>query len=249
MSGSRSLIRSNVEFDFLTNRDVEILELICEFGGKTFVDVLEKTLWYGRSSAKRQVQNRITILKDKYKIIRLVPTGLMSPRNAIALTENGARYINEYTDFKVPFFRPAFTTIYHTIYEQIAYYWLKKSGRNVSRTAVIEWRNENKHTPDLIYHHNQNISKPVYVEIELSRKENKRYTDIFANMESDGAYAVLYIFKDERSMKFGGHWLPLYDKIYITNIDFIVESISSDKKLKLFSQKEFLKKFPKKNKK
>jgi len=202
-----------ITLDGLSPRDKEIFRLMAEFGGKTFNEVLARTFWHGKAVAIQQVRDRITKIKKKYKMIRLVPTGLMTPRNAIAFTDFGKRWIQDETEIEVGSFFLSPVTAWHGIYEQIAWYWIKKSGRDVSRTIVKNWSVEHKHTPDLLYFHNGDETKPVYVEIELNAKSPARYLEIYKKVELDKVHAIFYIFENEKKMRQLGRKLPIDEKI------------------------------------
>ena len=229
--------------DGLSPRDKEIFRLMAEFGGKTFNEVLARTFWHGKKVPLQQVRDRISKVKKKYKMIRLVPTGRMTPRNAIAFTDFGKRWIQDETEIEVGSFFLSPVTAWHGIYEQIAWYWIKKSGRaDVSRTIVKNWSLEHKHTPDLLYFHNGDESKPVYVEIELNHKSPKRYLEVMSKCKLDKVHAIFYIFENEKKMIQLGRKLPINEKIYITNIDDLINSVSTKNKIGALKQIDFLKK-------
>ena len=235
---------TEINLDGLTERDKGIFWLISEFGGKTFHEVLAKTYWHGRSVALQQARDRIGKIKSKYKLIRLVPTGLMSPRNAIAFTEIGKRWMKDETDIEIGSFFLSPVTAWHGIYEQISYFWIFKSGReDVSRTIVKDWSLNHKHTPDLLYFQKGDKTKPVYVEIELNAKSPIRYIEIFKNMQLDKVHAILYIFENEKKMRQLGRKLPINDKIYITNIDDLIINVSTKNKIGALKQIDFIKKY------
>jgi len=227
----------------LSQRDKDIFLLMAEFGGKTFNEVLARTFWHKKAVPIQQVRDRISKIKKKYKIIRLVPTGLMTPRNAIAFTDFGKRWVQDEINMEVGSFFLSPVTAWHGIYEQIAYYWIKKSGRNVSRTIVKNWSLEHKHTPDLLFFHKEDKSKPVYVEIELNGKSPNRYSEIMSKCRRDKVYAIFYIFENEKKMKQIGRKLPIDNKIYITNIDDLILSVLTTGKIGAIKQIDFIKKY------
>ena len=234
---------AEVNLEGLSPRDKEIFRMMAEFGGKTFNEVLARTFWHDKKVPVQQVRDRIGKIKKKYKVIRLVATGLMKPRNAIAFTEFGKKWAQEETNIEIGSFFLSPVTAWHGIYEQIAWYWLKKSGRNdVSRTIVKNWSLEHKHTPDLLYFHNGDKSKPVYVEIELNTKSADRYLEVMRKCKLDKVHAIFYIFENEKKMKQIGRKLPINDKVYITNIDSLIESVTKTGKIGAVKQIEFMKK-------
>jgi len=227
----------------LSQRDKDIFRLMAEFGGKTFNEVLACTFWHDKKVPVQQVRDRISKIKKKYKIVRLVPTGLMKPRNAIVFTDFGKRWVQDETDIETGYFFLSPVTAWHGIYEQIAWYWIKNSGRvDVSRTIVKNWSLEHKHTPDLLYFHNEDPKKPVYVEIELNSKSSRRYLEVMSKCKLDKVHAIFYIFENEKKMVQLGRKLPINDKIYITNIDDLIKNVSTKNKIGALKQIDFLKK-------
>lgn len=235
-------MRANTEG--LTQRDRDILAMIAEHGGKTFVEVLARTFWIDAKMAEQQARDRINKLKKQYKLLRHAPTGLIKPQNAIALTDFGKRWCLDETEIEAGTLFLSPVTAWHSIYEQIAWYWIMKTGRRVSRTIVKKWSKGHKHTPDLLYFHEE---KPVYVEIELNGKSPDRYLDLIKKSRSDGAHAMFYIFENEKRMKQLGRKLPTSDLIYITNIDDLIKSVRETGKIGAVKQSEFMKKLGEKN--
>ncbi|MDQ7083892.1 MAG: hypothetical protein Q9M36_02735 [Sulfurovum sp.] len=233
-----------VDLDGLTPRDRDIFRMMAEFGGRTFNEVLERTYWHGKKVPLQQARDRITKIKSKYRLIRLVSTGLMKPRNAIAFTDFGKRYILDETDIEVGNFFLSPVTVNHSIAEMITWYWIRKSGRlDVSRTIVKNWSLEHKHTPDLLYFHNEDQTKPIYVEIELNAKSTKRYLEIFNKCDLDKVHAIFYVFSNEKKMRQLGRKLPINDKIHITNIDDLIINVSTKNKIGALKQIDFIKKY------
>ena len=220
----------------LTEKDMFLLEIMAEFNGKIFMPVLMKTFFLGK--AEQTARNKITKLMTKKKLVRRKPTGLIYPKNAIILTEAGKRFVNDYFSKNISEINLTMTTLWHTIYEQITYYYLKILGKNVERTIVTKWKQKGySHTPDLVYTNAK--GKNVYVEIELNIKRPDRYLDIFSRMKKDDVGTVLYVFENDRKMKTLGTKIPIWDKIYYATIDDIIES-GSKGKLIAKKQKEFL---------
>ena len=67
--------------------------------------------------------------------------------------------------------------INHNLYEQIAYYYLVQTG-TVERTTIANHFKDYKHIPDFILKTN-NLT--LFVEIELSLKNPKRYIQLIEN--------------------------------------------------------------------
>jgi len=215
----------------LTDRDHKIFELMSVFGGKTFLPVLAKTFF----SSEQVARNRLNVLK-KDKMIKYVPTGLMSPRNAIYPTEQGIRYFQEIglrtirTDVST-------SQVHHLMLEQITYFYLKKIGKDVQRTIVKNWSKKHHHTPDLCYTHK---GKNVYVEIERTHKRPDVLAKIMTNMKKDDIHIVLYVFEDEKKMKQIGSKIPIFEKAYYVTIDKLIEA-SKDGKIGAVKQLDYLK--------
>lgn len=225
----------------LTERDKAILLLMSEFGGKTYSEVLERTFWYGKAVPLQQSRDRMSVLKNKYKVIKLLKTGLMKPQNGWAFSEFGRRFVNEELGLDVGVVFSSPVTTWHNIFEQITYYWLKKAGKDVSRTVVKDWSVSHKHTPDLLYFHNGDTSKPIYVEIELNAKAPSRYTDLFTKSTADGVFSFLYVFESVQAMKTIGKKLPTFSRLYFVDIDTLIKSVASGKGLGAVKQSDFLK--------
>lgn len=229
-----------VATDGLTDRDRLIMRMIAEFGGKTYIPVLTRTFWIDATNPTQAARDRVNKLKKKYKLLRHTETGLTNPQNAIAFTDFGKRWALEHTDLVAGKFFLSPVTVWHGIYEQIAYYWLLQSGRSdVSRTIVKNWSVDHRHTPDLLYFHK---GKPVYVEIELNHKAQDRYVKIINDSKQDGVHAMLYVYENEKKMVQLGKKLPNSDLIYITNIDALIQSVRNTGKIGAMKQKDFMKK-------
>jgi len=215
----------------ITARDNEIFELMSVFGGKTFLPVLAKTFF----NSEQVARNRLNVLK-KDKMIKYVPTGLMSPRNAIYPTANGLRYFIEH-GLRTVVSDISSSTVEHLMLEQITYFYLKKIGKDVERTIVKNWREKHNHTPDLCYTHK---GKNVYVEIERTNKRPDELAKIQLNSLKDDIHIILYVFEDEKRMKQLGSKIPLHDKIYYVTIGMLIVA-SKDKKIGAVKQLDFLK--------
>lgn len=221
----------------LTKRDMEILEMMATFGGKTYIPTLTKTAFI--DAGEQTAKNRVQVLKKKKKLIRHRPTGLAKPKNALVFTEEGKRFADQ--AFGISIIEPSLSpvTTWHTIFEQITYYWLKKLGKDVERTIVKKWTKlGHRHTPDLVYKNPKGAN--VYVEVEITPKRSGRYIEIFERMHADDVGSVLYVFENEQKMKTLGKKIPLWDKIYYTTIDRLIDG-AKEGKLKAIKQKDFLK--------
>jgi len=222
----------------LQKRDLEMLDIMANFGGKTFKRVLVETCFRGLKNPLQQVANRLYKLKKSLKIFKYVETGLSKNKYAIALNKNGVDLLNDmgYELSQSIVISPQ--TVNHTILEQITFYYLKKLGKDVERTIVANWRKEHFHTPDLMYRLKD--GSMVYVEIELSKKSPQRYIDTFTKMKKDGVKSVLYVFENEKKMKQIGRVIPTWDKLFYITKDELIECFENGK-LKAKKQIEVLK--------
>lgn len=222
----------------LNERDIDIIKLMATFGGKTFNPVLEKTIWLGYKSAAQQVSNRMSRLLKQHKIIRRQETGLQKPRYLYKFTELGKR-VCEDIGFRPGNFSFSTVTIWHGIYEQIAFYWLEKIGKKPHRTTVREWVTEGgkKHAPDLVYKNPK--GDYVYVEVELNKKRPDSYISIFEKMQQDGAASALYIFENEKKMQQIGRVIPIWEKVYYVTIEQLIKAAQNGK-IGAVKQSDFL---------
>lgn len=217
----------------ITQRDKKIFEMMSEFGGKTFIQVLSKTFFNNEQVAR----NRMNVLK-KQKMIKYVNTGLMTPRSAIFASDLGTRYFAE-NGLRTIRTDVSASQVEHLMLEQIAYYYLKKIGKNVNRTIVKNWSKEHHHTPDLCYLHNN--GKPVYVEIERTHKRPSELAKIQVNSCKDNVHIILYVFENDKKMKTLGTKIPLHEKIYFVTIDTLIVN-SKNGKIGAVKQLDYLKK-------
>ena len=217
----------------ITDRDNEIFKLMSEFGGKTFLPVLAKTFF----NSEQVARNRLNVLKKKHKLIKYVPTGLMSPRNAIYPTENGIRYFQE-EGLKTIRSDVSASQVNHLMLEQITYFYLKKIGKKVKRTIVKNWSKNQHHTPDLCYEYK---GKYVYVEIERTNKRPDVLAKIQLNSLKDNVHIILYVFENDKKMKQLGSKIPMHEKIYYVTIDMLIEA-SKNGRIGAVKQLDYLKK-------
>jgi hypothetical protein len=238
--GVSSVKREKMELNIktgLTERDYEIFDIMNEWNGLTYNEVLLNTVFFGRTY--NTMKTRLQKLRQR-GIIKYKLTGLIKPKYAIIYTPSTREAFNKLFGISLngsP--NPAPTTINHLITEQIAYFWLKKAGKDIERTIVSRWRGAHKHTPDLVYYNKKN--QPVYVEIETNPKRKERYIDIFARMQSDNVGAVLYVFENEKKMKSLGKKIPVWDEIRYTTIDMLKDGVLNERKIKAIKQIDYLK--------
>ena len=209
----------------LSERDINLLLFINEFG-KSYAEVLHKCFF---SETSLQVtKNRISVLKNKYKLLKHTPTGAISPKYYISLSEQGKKFIFEELgeDAKSCFF--ALSTLHHNMYEQLVYFALTKANKQPTRAKVVSWSKEHHHTPDLVYY---NGEKMVYVEIEISRKSNEVYNSIFEKILKDGVSNIIYLAKDEKWKSKFLEVLPKWDGLRVADIESFFNSAVKDGKI------------------
>ena len=209
----------------LSQRDINILLFINEFG-KSYAEVLHKCFF---SETSLQVcKNRISVLKNKYKLIKHTPTGAISPKYYISLSEQGKKFIFEELgeDAKSCFF--ALSTLQHNMYEQLVYFALTKANKQPTRAKVVSWSKTHHHTPDLVYY---NGDKMVYVEIEISRKSSEVYNTLFDKILKDGVSNIIYLAKDEKWKSKFLEVLPKWEGLRVADIESFFNSAVKDGKI------------------
>lgn len=209
----------------LSQRDIDLLLFINEFG-KSYAEVLHKCFF---SETSLQVtKNRISVLKNKYKLLKHTPTGAITPKYYISLSEQGKKFVFEELgeDAKSCFF--ALSTLQHNIYEQLTYYALLRAGKEPKRAKVVNWSKTHHHTPDLVY---MNGDKMVYVEIEISRKSQEVYNSIFEKVLKDGVSNIIYLAKDEKWKKKFLEVLPKWDGLRVADIENFFNNALKDGKI------------------
>ena len=209
----------------LSQRDINILLFINEFG-KSYAEVLHKCFF--PDTSLQVCKNRISVLKNKYKLLKHTPTGAISPKYYISLSEQGKKFIFEELgeDAKSCFF--ALSTLHHNMYEQLVYFALTKANKQPTRAKVVSWSKEHHHTPDLVYY---NGEKMVYVEIEISRKSNEVYNSIFEKILKDGVSNIIYLAKDEKWKSKFLEVLPKWEGLRVADIESFFNSAVKDGKI------------------
>lgn len=214
----------------ITKRDEEILKFI-NFFGKSYQEVLAKTFFPSLSSTK----NRMVALK-KQDIISYWNTNLISPRKAIVLSQSTVLYFERHLDIKVKKAKLHLSTIQHNIIEQIAFFWLQKIGE-VKRTVVINDSKNLNHTPDFILF---SQGKKINIEVELTKKTEKRYKEIIFKSVKDGADYILYIVKKKEDVKSFAEYLPRSNKLMFIDIDSLIHNIKTTGKINPIFQEQLL---------
>lgn len=223
----------------LTERDRDIIDLMINFGGVTYNDVLLNTVYFGRkyNTLKTKLQKM-----RKRGLIRYKQTNLFKPRYAIVFASAAEEFLFDVYGFKIRQVNPNPNTIYHLMLEQQAYFWLKKAGKDVKRTIVKRWQEggAHKHTPDLVYPlKNGDL---VYVEVENTTKRSDRYIDIFKRTKIDNPKTILYVFENDKKMKTLGKKIPVWDKIRYTTVEWLRDGVLENGKIKAIKQTEYFEK-------
>jgi hypothetical protein len=214
----------------ITQRDKDLFYFINKFG-QTYHEVLSKTYFPSASSAA----NRISSL-HKQGLISFWNTNLMSPRRAIVLSAGTRKYFEEHLDIKAKKPKIHLSTITHNIIEQISYFWLVKIGR-VKKTTVSNDSANLHHVPDFIL---ETQGKKINIEIEITKKTQKRYKDILLDIDKDGVDYILYILKKRDDVKRFAEYLPRSNKLMFIDIDSLIENVKATGKINPIFQEQLL---------
>lgn len=216
----------------LTKRDLELINFI-NFFGKSYAEVLHKCFF--NETSLQVAKNRISVLKNKYKILKHSPTGAVSPKYYLSLSEAGKRFVEEEMgeDANNCFF--SLTTLQHNINEQLTYFALTRAGKEVIKTRVSEFSKNHRHTPDFYY---KNGEKMVYVEIENNKKTRDAYNKIFENILKDGISNIIYIAKDEKWKEIFLNFLPKFEGLRVADIETFFNTAVKEGKIVADKQKE-----------
>lgn len=217
----------------ITDRDLEILKFLNIYG-RTFTQVLGRTFF----NSEQQARNRINKLA-KGKIIRYMATGLISPRNAIALSSEMQKYFID-IGIEPKKAQLSMTTIEHNIIEQITHFWLLKIGE-VERTSVAKHGSKMHHVPDMILTL-PNGSK-IFVEIEMQKKSKVRYEDIFNKFAKDNPAQVLYVLPKKEAVSSLAYFVPNADNVRFIDIDTLIENVRETGKVGAKLQREMVEEF------
>ena len=217
----------------ITDRDIEIFKFINRYG-KSYIEVMGKTFFNNEQVAR----NRINSLY-KQGFISYWKTNLMSPRRAIILSEEIKKYLYEEHDTKPKNAKLNTSTIEHNMIEQLADYYLSKlENSSVERTTVYDHGSKLNHVPDLIYHHEKG---KVYIEVETSKKSQKRYKDIFKSMQKDNVLQVIYIVKNTKILQSYAATFPTWSKLKFITIDDLITNIKTKNRIDPISQSDAVK--------
>jgi len=217
----------------ITERDIEIFKFINRYG-KSYIEVLGKT-FFGTEQGAR---NRINILK-KQNLISYWNTNLMTPRRAIVLSDEIKNYLEDELDIKPKNAKLNTSTIEHNIIEQLSDFYLSKlENSNVERTTVYTHSKNLNHVPDLILNHEKG---KIYIEVETSKKNPKRYIEIFKSMQKDNVLQVIYVVKNETTLSSYAATFPSWKKLRFITINKLIENIKSENRMNAMSQADIVK--------
>ena len=215
----------------MTKRDIQIFKFINIFG-KTYNEVLEKTFFSNIKSAR----NRITILK-KQGFVNFWQTGLLSPRNAIVLSAEIKEFLHDEFDIKPKNVKLHNSTIYHNIIEQISFYHLSKlqTISKIERATIYKHSKIYHHIPDIILHLQNH---KIFIEIETSKKNPKRYIEIFEQCQKDNILQIIYVVKSQKILENYSQSFPKFEKLFFITIDDLIKNITNDKMLNAKKQSD-----------
>jgi hypothetical protein len=194
----------------MSQRDHRIMEMMAEFEGITYIDVLANTFWYGKSVPVQQARDRISKLK-KYGLIRLTQTGFLSPKTAITFTKRGKLWIKKEKGLDVggrlhlPTCKKKILTM---IDEQIVYYWVTSHGYSVSKKLCTKLKRYYHFLPSL-------LTSDLKLAIEVSdiAKKSQKYQHILDMAALDETENILFVFKNEEQKKIADSRLPKNDYV------------------------------------
>lgn len=210
-------------------KELEILIFISYFGA-TYAEVLGATFYKSVQGAR----NKISLMKKK-GLIKLVPTGLTQPRNAVTLPKSTKDILIDlgYTP-KVN--QSPISRIGHNMMEQILFYHLSTLG-TVTRASVWHHKNIYHAVPDLILQTQINL---IAIEVETHQKSTTSYKDFVRRSSEDNFDRVLYVMPTKKLMETIANKMPTWDKLFYIDIDTIIENIKLHSKIKPHTQKELL---------
>lgn len=211
-------------------KELEILIFISHFG-RSYAEVLGKTFYKSVQGARNKISHM-----NKKGLIKLVPTGLAQPRNAVTLPKSTKDLLID-LGYSPKVHRGSISQLKHNIIEQIAFYHLSKLGE-VTRTSVWHHKNTYHAVPDLIV---QTQIHTIAIEVETHQKGNPRYKDFINRSSKDNFDRVLYIMPNKKLMITIANNMPTWDKLFFIDIERMIENIKLYNKIKPHAQKQLLK--------
>jgi hypothetical protein len=209
--------------------ELEILIFI-SFFGRSYAEVLGKTFYKSTQAARNKIS-----LMNKKGLIKLVPTGLTQPRNAIILPKSTKDLLID-LGYSPKLHRGNISQLQHNIIEQIAFFHLNKLGE-VIRASVWHHKNTYYAVPDLIV---QTELHSIAIEVETHQKGNPRYKDFVKRSSKDDFDRVLYIMPNKKLMITIANNMPTWDKLFFIDIETMIDNIKLHNKIKPYSQNQLL---------
>ncbi len=203
-------------------KDIEVMQFISIFG-KSFAEVLGKTFYGSEQSARNNISRM-----NKIGLVKLVPTGLMKPRNAVTLSASAKRLMGD-MGYTPKDFRTAIGSLEHNMIEQIAYYHLSKIGK-VDRKSVYHDKNLYHAVPDLTLDDGSGRGK-IFIEVEIHQKSKAAYGDFVARAAKDNPRAVLYVCANDRIMKSIANAMMRWDRLIYIDINTMISNITKNNKV------------------
>jgi len=216
----------------ITSRDIEVFKFINRYG-KSYIEVLGQTFFPSVQNAR----NRINKLA-KLELIGYWQTGLMTPRRAIVLRDETKKLLEDKYNIKPKKAKLNTSTIHHNMMEQLADFYISQLDGWVERATVYEHSKKLYHILDLIYHHPQGL---IYIEVELHKKAIQRYVNIFEAMKKDNIIMVIYIIKNEATLKSYASTFPRWQRLYFITIDNLINNIKYKNQIDPIAQFDILK--------
>lgn len=93
------------------------------------------------------------------------------------------------------------------------------------------------HTPDFILFSQE---KKINIEIEITKKTEKRYKEIIFKSVKDGADYMLYVLRKKEDVKSFAEYMPRSNKLMFIDIDSLIFNIKTTGKISPIFQEELL---------
>lgn len=206
------------------DRDLSIIKFMQQNGGKTFLEVLERTFFKNRELARKRVDK---LVKDEL-LAKKPLSRLAAPRNMITFGEAAKETIWQEFAEEPKRAKISTTSVNHEVITQIVFYWLAQLNGRVEKTSLNHHYGRMSHVPDLIYYKD---GLRYFIEVELSKKSSKRYAEIVTRLQKDEPAAVIYICSNEESCKRFAKSLPRWDRLTFITLDNLIRNIRKDQRI------------------
>jgi len=221
----------------ITKRDMEIVEFMLEFGGKTFSGVLEKTFFCSCWSMRQRVS---TLCKQG--TLKRKKTGFLQPKYYFVLGDDGREWYLEKHGREAPEGRFSQFNYYHAVLEQIAFYWVSRLRECVRTTTYKNQMDllprKLRHIPDFYFV--ADGGKIINVEAEITKKAQDRYKSIIDQSIKDGASAILYITESKKECQSLARTMPRWSGLFFVAIDDLIKGIKEGQEIRSSKQSELL---------